>query len=96
MDFVLAFPPVDPEEYIWMQLTIGFQADGETEEDSDRNYVLKLNKNIYGLKQGSYNWYKKLKELLVDREFTTSDIHTCSYIVNVMIVSTCVDNCIIV
>ena len=43
IDFVLAFPKADPEEDIWMQLPIGFQVDGQTEADSDRQYVLKLN-----------------------------------------------------
>ena len=44
--FVLALPQADLEEYIWMQLPIGFQIDGQTEADSDRHYVLKF-KNIY-------------------------------------------------
>ena len=63
IDFVLAFPQADLKEDIWMQLPIGFQIDGRTETESDRHYVLKLNKNLYGLKQGSYNWYEKLKPL---------------------------------
>ena len=56
IDFVLAFLQADLEEDIWMQLPICFQVDGQTEADSDCQYVLKLNKNLYGLKQGSYNW----------------------------------------
>ena len=64
IDFVLAFPQADLKEDIWMQLPIGFQINGRTEAESNRHYVLKLNKNLYGLKQGSYNWYEKLKPLL--------------------------------
>ena len=35
-DFVLAFPQADMEEDIWMQFPIGFQVDGQTEADSDK------------------------------------------------------------
>ena len=50
IDFVLAFPQADLEEYIWMYLPIGFQVDGHTEASSERSFRLKLNKNLYGLK----------------------------------------------
>ena len=75
--FVLAFPQAYPEEDICMQPPIGFQIDGQTKSYSDRHYVLKLNKNLYGLKQGSYNWYEKLKKSLVDQDFKPSDIDPC-------------------
>ena len=55
IDFVLAFPQADLKEDIWMSLPVGFQVDGQTEEDSDWNYVLKLNRSLYGLKQASFN-----------------------------------------
>ena len=55
--FVLAFPQADLEEDIWMYLPIGFQVDGHTEASSEHSFLLKLNKKLYGLKQGSYNWY---------------------------------------
>ena len=45
IDFLLDFPQADLEEDIWMQLPICFQVDGKTEEDSDRQYFLKPNKN---------------------------------------------------
>ena len=75
---------------------IGFQVDGHTEESSERSFLLKLNTNLYGLKQGSYNWYKKLKKSLVNKGFKPSDIDPCLYIGNGMIILTYVDNCIIV
>ena len=62
LEFVLAFPQADLDVDIWMYLSIGFQVDGQTEEDSNKYYILKLNKSLYGLKQESYNWYEKLKE----------------------------------
>ena len=47
IDFVLAFPQADLDVDIWMYLPIGFQVDGQTEADSDRRYILKLNKNNF-------------------------------------------------
>ena len=96
IEFVLAFPQADLKEDIWMQLPVGFQIDGQTEAESEKCYVLKLNKNLYGIKQGSFNWYEKLKASLVDRDFKPSDIYLCLYIGNGMIILTYVDDCIIV
>ena len=96
IDFVLAFPQAELEEDIWMYLPIGFQVDGQTEADSTRHYILKLNANLYGLKQGSYNWYEKLKKGLTDRGFVPSKIDPCLYLKKGMIVLTYVDDCIIV
>ena len=53
IDFVLAFTQADLEEDIWMYIPIGFQVDGHTEASSERRFLLKSNKNLYGLKQGS-------------------------------------------
>ena len=50
-NFVLAFPQADLKEDIWIILSIGFYVDGQTKANSDRHYVFKLNKNLYGLKQ---------------------------------------------
>ena len=96
IDFVLAFPQADLDVDIWMYLPIGFQVDGETEENSERHYILKLNKSLYGLKQASFNWYEKLKQGLIDRGFTPSQIDPCIYLKEGMIVLTYVDECIIV
>ena len=96
IDFVLALPQADLKEDICMQLPVVFQIDGQTEAESNKCYFLKLNKNLYALKQGSLNWYEKLKASLVDRDFKTSDIDPCLYIGNIMIILTYVDDCIIV
>ena len=79
-----------------MYLPIGFQVDGHTEASSEHSFLLKSNKNLYGMKQGSYNWYEKLKKSLFDRGFKLSDIDPCLYIGNGMIILTYVDDCIIV
>ena len=79
IDFVLAFPQADLDVDIWMYLPVGFQVDGQTEEDSNRHYILKLNKSLYGLKQASYNWYEKLKEGFKNRGLKLSQIDPCLY-----------------
>ena len=71
------YAQTDLEENIWMQLPIVFQVDGQTESDSDKQYLLKFNKNIYGLKQGNFKYYEKLKKLIVDRDFKPSAIYLC-------------------
>ena len=96
IDFVLASPQADSEEDIWMYLPIGFQVDGHTEASSESSFLLKLNKKLYGMKQVSYNWYKKLKKYLVDRGFKPSYIDPCLYIGYDMIILTYVDDCITV
>ena len=54
IDFMLAFPQADIDADVYMRLPAGFeQIDGE-------HCYLKLNKNLYGLRQGSHNWYLKL------------------------------------
>ena len=84
------------EEDIWMQLPIWFQFDGQNEADYKMHYILKLNNNLYRLKQISYNCYDKLKKSLIERWLNPSDIDPCLYIGNVMIVLTYTGNCIIV
>ncbi len=51
IDFVLAFPQADLDIDIWMELPIGFQM--IEDPDQSQLYVLKLKKNLYGLKQAS-------------------------------------------
>ena len=92
---MIAFPQAELEEDIWMYLLIRFQVDSHTEASSERSFLLKLNKNLFGLKQGLYNWYKILKKYLVDWGFKISDIDPCLYIGNGMIILTYVDYCII-
>ena len=67
IDFVLAFPQSDIDVDIRMELPLGFLPQDDPSKAS--RYVLKLNANIYGLNQGSYNWFENLKKGLTDRYF---------------------------
>ena len=106
IDFVLAFPQADLEEDIWMELPIGFIYDDDDDDDDDTGrgrvhsnkskYLLKLKKNLYGLKQASHNWYQHLKEGLMKRGLNPSEIDSCLYLKEGLAVLTYVDDCILV
>ncbi len=55
-----------------------------------------MKKSLYGLKQASINWFKKLKQGLVDWGFTPSKIDPCLYLKENMVLLTYVDDCIII
>lgn len=95
IDFVLAFPQADLDVDVWMELPVGFDPEGISQNQS-RQFVLKLNANLYGLKQASFNWFEKLKQGLLDRNFVPSKIDPCVYLKNGMIVLCYVDDCIII
>ncbi len=60
IDFVLAIPQADLEIHVYMELSIGFDAQNR---DDHKFYVLQLNKSQYGLKQAGYNWFAKLSNI---------------------------------
>jgi hypothetical protein len=91
IDFVLAFPQADLDIDIYMELPEGIEIDGGKE-----SHVLKLNKNLYGLKQASHNWFVMLSNGLKDRGFTPSDMDPCVFYKEDMIVLVYVDDMIAV
>eukprot|EP00957_Ditylum_brightwellii_P034816 2638303-Ditylum_brightwellii.AAC.1 len=50
------------------------------DSDSNQKFVLRLKKNLYSLKQASYNWSKLLKGGLINIGYKQSCIHPCLYI----------------
>jgi hypothetical protein len=58
LDFVLAYTQADIERDLYMKLPAGFTVPGKTITEQDRrDYVLKLEKNLYGQKQAGRVWY---------------------------------------
>jgi hypothetical protein len=92
--FVLAFPQADLDKDIWMDLPILFEPIKDL--DHKPQYVLKLQKNLYGLKQASFNWYKKLCDGLKDQGFKASTINPCLFMRKGMMSLVYVDKCIII
>ena len=70
MDVTTAFLHPELEEEIYMELPGGFRLNGKT---------CRLKKSIYGLKQASRAWNKKLDKLLKELGFVQSNFDTCIY-----------------
>ena len=77
-----------------MELPIGFVIH-EAAYGESRSYVLKPNKNLHGLKQDSLNWYEKLRDGIIARDFVPSVIDPCFYVKDGTTVLTYVYDCII-
>jgi hypothetical protein len=90
IDFVLAFPQADLDVDIYMELPYGFDFDG------NRGYVLKLNKNLYGLKDASRTFWMMLRDGLEARGYSKqSAVDSCVFIGKDSILLVYVDDCII-
>lgn len=73
MDVKTAFLNGDLEETVYMEQPDGFKIKRK------ENYVFKLNKTIYGLKQASKAWYDKIDKALTDLQFKKSLSEPCVY-----------------
>ena len=73
MDVKTAFLNGDLNETVYMKQPPGM------EEQGKENWVCKLNRSIYGLKQSSRQWNIKFKEVLEELGFTQSMKDTCLY-----------------
>ena len=74
MDFVLALPQADIEQDMFMELPTGIKS-----KDPNKDYVLKLKKNLYGQKQAGRIFYLHLKEGLKKIGFEASSIDECLF-----------------
>ena len=92
IDFTLAFPQADVKVDIYMDLPLGCNpSDG-----SDKNkYVLKLVKNLYGLKDAGKTWFEHLKQGLESLGFTSSSIDPCIFYKKGCVILVYVDDCLI-
>ena len=65
IDFVLAYPQANLDVDIYMELLQGLNVGPES-----GRYVLKLQKNFYGLKQAGHNWFEIYPVYLITYQST--------------------------
>ena len=76
IDYVLAFPQAPIERELYMKIPKGF----EIEDDDGTEYILKVNRNVYGQCQASRVWYQYLRKKLVNElKFKQSKIDECIF-----------------
>ena len=74
----------------YMRIPYGFSA------PKDGQYVLKLQKNLYGLKDASLTFWEKTCDILVSKRygFVQSNVDQCLFICNNCILVTYIDDCL--
>ncbi|KAM2077718.1 hypothetical protein ACFX1R_025466 [Malus domestica] len=73
LDVKTAFLHGDLEEEIYMSQPEGFKVAGK------ENWVCKLEKSLYGLKQSPRQWYKRFDRFMIRQKYTRSHYDHCVY-----------------
>mgnify|MGYP006144094731 FL=1 len=74
LDYVLAFPQAPAERELYMKIPKGIRV------DSDVEYVLKVEKNLYGQKQAGRVWNQHLVQKLIQNVgFRQSEVDKCLF-----------------
>jgi hypothetical protein len=101
IDFVLAFLQADTGTNVFMEVPGHFEVqNGKLARNSQapnprhQPNVLKLLKNLYGLKDAGLTWFEHLKDGLVKRGFRQSLVEPCMFIRGNLILLVYVDDCI--
>ena len=91
IDFVLAFPQAEINVDVFMRLPFGFESPSD-----DQLYVLRLKKNIYGLKDASKTFWDKLQttQLQPKYGFHQSQVDPCLFFRENLVIVTYVDDCL--
>ena len=91
IDFVLAFPQAPLNVDIYMEPPYGFDRNGR------KDFILKLNKNLYGLKDVGHKFWNLLRDGLRARGYDQqSETDPCVFIGKECVILTYVDDCIMI
>ena len=74
-DYTNAFAQSKLAAEVYMEIPKDFMT-----SDKNNDYVLKLNKSLYGLRQASISWFAHLKEHLEQQGFVPSKVDQCLFI----------------
>ena len=88
IDFVMTNTQADIKMDIFMQLPAGTTIKGV---DSTK-HLLKLQKNLYGLKDGQVTWHEHIKASLLSRGFCQSKVNPCLFIKGTVLLFLYVDD----
>ena len=77
--------------YVFVDLSLGMVVGGNRGE-----WVPKLNKSLYGLKQEIANWFGLLKTGLESKFYHQFQVEPCVFYIKYSVILTCVDDCVIV
>ena len=91
VDFVQAYPQAELKHTIFLRPPPGVDLATDKEE-----MVLRLIRNLYGLKDAGRPWYEHLKEDLDAMEFIPTENNPCILINGIDIIVLYVDDCIII
>jgi hypothetical protein len=102
-DYVNAFTQAPADCDIFMSIPAGFIVENDTtvfnttgsSTCSNKNYVLCIKKNMYGLRQAGNNWFDALSSSLLNLGFHQSCHDPCLFIRGNCILLTYVDDCLI-
>jgi hypothetical protein len=89
IDFVNAFCQAPIETPMYMELPIGYGVQGHI---NSNDYVLKLNKSLYGAREAPRTWYDYLRKGLLARGFKQSALDPCLFIHKDMVLLLYVDD----
>jgi len=102
VDFVQAFTQAPLDCPVYLEIPAGYHVQngrlifaGASSKNTDKTYILKLLKNMYGLKQAGYNWYNKLTDVLLELGFKQSLVDKCLFIKDSCIILVYVDDCLL-
>ena len=76
IDFVMAYTQADVKTDVFMQLPSGTTIQGV----DPNKHLLKLHKNLYGLKDGQVTWHEHIKTGLLSLGFHQSKVDPCLFI----------------
>jgi hypothetical protein len=93
IDFIMAYPQADVKTDIYMQLPKGTSL--ADDKFNDKNQLLKLRKNLYGLKDAGRTWYECITSGLKQRGFQQSNIDPCLFTKDSVILILYVDDAVL-
>jgi hypothetical protein len=102
VDYVQAYTQAEIDCDLYMSVPAGFIVqdnklafmEGLRTKHHPNDHVLKLKKNMYGLRQAGYNWFEKLSTGLFHRGFIQSQIDKCLFLRSDCILVVYVDDCL--